>query len=207
MAEFPNFKGYFDTVEQPDNSEKPVGFKEWEWVCKALGDGLVSLIIRKGGIAEGRGGFDFGRRVFWLFPTFFHHQAEGLKMRYREKGEVLSNDDRETVTVRTRVEITRSTTLTDWGRISALEEFHPWEPAVVRERFEYKGAGLKVALVRAFNLTQPVEIPYEKRLYGGCKSWVEMPPEFADSNGDLRPVISDEEHRKRVGEIGPLLDA
>jgi hypothetical protein len=36
---------------------KSVGFKEWALVCEALGRGEQTIILRKGGIAEGRGGF------------------------------------------------------------------------------------------------------------------------------------------------------
>src|SRR5438034_7706733 len=54
-----------------------VGFKEWSLVCDALGRGDQSIILRKGGIAEGREGFSFRHREFFLFPTFFHeHMAK-----------------------------------------------------------------------------------------------------------------------------------
>jgi hypothetical protein len=53
-----------------------VGFKEWALVCEALGTGRQSIILRKGGIAEGRDGFSFQHREFFLFPTFFHEQLE-----------------------------------------------------------------------------------------------------------------------------------
>ena len=38
--------------------------------------GRQSVILRKGGIAEGRDGFAFRHREFFLFPTFFHEQVE-----------------------------------------------------------------------------------------------------------------------------------
>jgi hypothetical protein len=46
-----------------------IGFKEWSLVCNALGQGTQSVILRKGGIAEGREGFSFRRREFFLFPS------------------------------------------------------------------------------------------------------------------------------------------
>ncbi len=52
-----------------------VGFKEWALVCEALGRGEQTVILRKGGIAEGREGFSFKHREFFLFPTFFHEQV------------------------------------------------------------------------------------------------------------------------------------
>ena len=51
-----------------------VGFKEWALVCEALGRGEQSILLRKGGIAEGRSGFGFRHDEFFLLPTFFHEQ-------------------------------------------------------------------------------------------------------------------------------------
>ena len=50
------------------------GFKEWALVCEALGRGEQTILLRKGGIAEGREGFGFRHDEFFLFPTFFHEQ-------------------------------------------------------------------------------------------------------------------------------------
>src|SRR4029077_13319887 len=50
------------------------GFKEWSLVCDAMGAGRQSIILRKGGIAEGRGGFQWQADGFFLFPTHFHEQ-------------------------------------------------------------------------------------------------------------------------------------
>jgi len=55
-------------------------FKEWSLVCRAIGTGLTSLILRKGGIHEGRRGFHFDHDAFWLFPTSFHAQREQLRL-------------------------------------------------------------------------------------------------------------------------------
>ena len=49
-----------------------IGFKEWTLVCDALGRGEQSIILRKGGIAEGRAGFRFQHPEFLLLPTLFH---------------------------------------------------------------------------------------------------------------------------------------
>src|SRR4029077_8093936 len=56
-----------------------VGFKEWAVVCEALGRGRQSIILRKGGIAEGRDGFLFKHQEFFLFPTWFHEQPPKVR--------------------------------------------------------------------------------------------------------------------------------
>ena len=54
-------------------------FKEWEGIVEALGHGAQILILRKGGIAEGRAGFQVKHPKFWLFPTGYHQQWEKTK--------------------------------------------------------------------------------------------------------------------------------
>src|SRR4051794_2640193 len=54
---------------QPSNR---FAFKEWAVICQALAEGRQSLIIRKGGIHEGRAGFRVEHEEFWLFPTYLH---------------------------------------------------------------------------------------------------------------------------------------
>ena len=54
--------------------------KEWSSVIDALGRGEHILLIRKGGIAEGRDGFRFKHPDFLLFPTLFHEQVAKLKL-------------------------------------------------------------------------------------------------------------------------------
>ena len=54
-----------------------IGFKEWSLVCNAFGHGTQSVILRKGGIAEG---FSFRRLEFFLFPTFFHEQIGKVRI-------------------------------------------------------------------------------------------------------------------------------
>ncbi len=56
-----------------------MAFKEWAAICAALGEGLQTLIIRKGGIDEGREGFRVSQGEFWLFPTYQHEAAMGLE--------------------------------------------------------------------------------------------------------------------------------
>src|SRR5881227_1925455 len=62
-----------------------VAFKEWAGVCDALGTGRQSLILRKGGVSEGPGGFRPEHPAFWLYPTHVHEAEQGLKVPYRPR--------------------------------------------------------------------------------------------------------------------------
>ncbi len=49
-----------------------MALKEWAAVCQALAVGRQTILLRKGGIAEGPGGFRAEHDAFWLLPTYFH---------------------------------------------------------------------------------------------------------------------------------------
>src|ERR1041384_1829705 len=123
-----------------------VGFKEWALVCEALGRGRQAILLRKGGIAEGREGFGFRHDEFFLFPTFFHEQL--VKVR-TGAAELPTARDGE-IAIRYNAKIQAQKKIDSWAQAAALERLHILDESVVRERFEYKGAGLHVALVRVF---------------------------------------------------------
>jgi len=55
-----------------------IAFKEWAVLCAALGAGRQTIILRKGGIDEGREGFRVKHDEFWLLPTQFHQEPSQL---------------------------------------------------------------------------------------------------------------------------------
>jgi hypothetical protein len=177
-----------------------VGFKEWALVCEALGRGEQTVLVRKGGIAEGRDGFGFRHSEFFLFPTFFHEQVEKVRGASVEIPEAHEGE----VEIRYFAKLVARREISSWSTAAALEPFHILQESVVRERFDYKQSGLHVALVRVFRLA-PVWILADKPAYGGCRSWVELPARPAETRFD--PVLSDEEHAKRAEkfrEVGSL---
>jgi hypothetical protein len=159
-----------------------VGFKEWALVCAALGEGRQTVVIRKGGIAEGRDGFAFQHREFFLFPTFFHEQL----VRVRLPGASLPVSRPGEIEIRFFAKVETTRVITDWEEVSALEPFHILQESVVRERFEYDDApGVHVAFVRVFALEPTWRLPNEKA-FGGCRSWVKLPE--APAGLRLHPV-------------------
>jgi hypothetical protein len=174
------------------------GFKEWALVCEALGSGRQTVIIRKGGLAEGRDGFAFRHREFFLVPTFFHEQLD----RVRESNGVLPEPLPGEIEIRWFVRVKEARVLTDWEEVRALESLHILKEEVVRERFEYDDApGVHVAFVEVFRLNPVWRFP-DSKSYGGCRSWVELiaPPadlrlQMVESGGEsasrpLRPSAS-----------------
>jgi hypothetical protein len=189
------------TTERAEASKKDVnefGFKEWAIVCDSIGRGETSLLIRKGGIAEGREGFRFKHDRFFLFPTYFHEQI--LSTRLSAERDLAPQKDPVVISIFAVVEFT--TLIRDLRQIEPLESLHVLNPSVIEQRFRYDDEeGLHLAFLRAFKLSRPWELPYQTS-YGGCRSWVTLPKRPSDLL--LEPVLSNAEQRERRGLIAAL---
>jgi hypothetical protein len=177
-----------------------MGFKEWAFICQALGEGRQSIILRKGGIAEGREGFRFDHAQFLLFPTWFHEQTQKLKIPPTTPMPPHA-ENLHSLRWAATVEWTRE--LTDWDQIQALAPHHLWQEDVIRERFEYEGKhSISLAFLRIFALSSPLEFAHEPK-YGGCRSWVKIPEPAPTTT--RAPVLADPLHRDREQALLQLL--
>jgi hypothetical protein len=162
-----------------------IGFKEWSLVCNALGHGTQSVILRKGGIAEGREGFSFRRREFFLFPTFFHEQIANVRI---AAADIAAPGN--TIAIRWYAKVERAQLINSVAIAEALAPLHILSIEVVRERFGYKRDGLNVAFVRVFEVS-PVWVLQNEERFAGCRSWIDLPvpPEMK-----MRAVLDDSTH-------------
>ncbi len=168
-----------------------VGFKEWALVCDLLTSGQQSLILRKGGIHEGRGGFEWKHRGFFLFPTWFHTQAEKLRGDFTATA-FPPEEERTRVDIDGYAELAQVWKVTDWAQVEAIAPLHAWNEEVVRERFVYDDEScLHIALVRAWRLPKRWTFPYSKS-YGGCRSWVNLPEEGLALLEQAVPAVADD---------------
>ena len=172
-------------------------FKEWHAIVEALGTGRQSIILRKGGIAEGRGGFRPDHARFWLYPTGFHQTNRGL---LRPAAPLPAGTG---IPVRYLAELCGCARVDDPVILSALRAFHEWSHFEVEQKFtQGKWNGLLVLLVRVYALPAPVVLP-DDPAYGGCKSWITLANPVPET--DLTPVLSDAEHTTRTKNIRALL--
>jgi hypothetical protein len=187
------------------------GFKEWSFICEALGQGAQTVILRKGGIHEGRGGFHFQHDAFWLFPTGFHNQGELLRWTPANVAEITVPQDekRERVDIRYFAKLHHLWRVTDWTKVAALEPFHVWTEQTIRDRFAWNEEScLHVALVRVFKLPadSPVwSFPYIAG-YGGCRSWVKLPEARIGLHEGLTPAISEAQWSETAQGVKKILD-
>ena len=181
-----------------------IGFKEWTLVCDALGRGEQSIIIRKGGIAEGRAGFRFEHPEFFLFPTLFHEQVAKLKLPPDTILPALRGEGQHEVALRVRVEWTQD--VGDLASVQTLAPFHIWRDSEIGKRFHYeeeKGkCGVSVAFVRVEKMSAPFVFPDSPK-FGGCRSWIALPETPAGIV--FSPVMDDAAHRTREMEVRAAL--
>jgi len=210
-----------DPPEAPPSAPSPVAatstaaketglpaFKEWEGIVEALGHGAQIMILRKGGIAEGRAGFTPCHPKFWLFPTRFHQQWEKTKPGLRLFASPTPDAVKE-ITLQYYAEVTDAVYLDSWAQVARLDEGHFWNEEILRERFDYRDRpgmepGLHLLIVRVSRINLPHRLA-PAAAYEGCKSWIEVP---ADWTHDIaEPVVPGEEFATRRSRILAAISA
>lgn len=182
-----------------------MAFKEWAAICAALGEGRQSLIVRKGGIHEGRDGFRVAHGEFWLFPTYVHEAATGLEPDARgllERVEAARPADG-TLHLAQYAVVTDVVEVHDEALLASLAGQHVWSPQTISEWFHYKRPGLFVLAVRMFARSRAHAIP-DSPHFAGCRSWVDLPVELATA--DLVPVLTEKEFERCRQRLRVALD-
>ncbi len=168
-----------------------VAFKEWAVIADALGRGEQIIVLRKGGISEGRGGFKPEHPEFLIFPTLYHQQRESVidsaQHRYDTIAPSLPPKDILRIELFARV--------ISWVRLDSidfarrLKGQHVWRDEVIVDRFDWgRDKAIHAMAVRVHRLPAPVELPMIET-YGGCKSWVELARDIRTD--EAVPVIDD----------------
>jgi hypothetical protein len=175
-----------------------IAFKEWAGVCRALGAGRQILIIRKGGIAEGPGGFAPEHDTFWLYPTHVHEAQQGL----REDVPAPPAGDPSTVAIDCLAQVVRVGRIERPELLESIEPFHVWTAETVRKRYAYRQPGLWLLAVRAHRLATPWQLAVTAD-QAGCKSWVPLARGIATRG--LRPVLDDRAFAARLEQLSRAL--
>ena len=188
-----------------------MAFKEWAVICDTLGNGKQSLILRKGGIHEGKKGFQFEHEKFALFPTRFHEQGQSVRIDAKES--VIPKTEYEigeTVPIQYWAKIDSIWNLSQWESVAALNEFHIWTEQIILERYHWdkeknEEPAISVALVRAYRFEAKLNITYEKK-YGGCRSWVKLPLLTEEHEDKSVPALKDSEFGELKNRIVNILN-
>jgi hypothetical protein len=183
-----------------------IAFKEWAIVADALGRGQQIVILRKGGISEGRGGFQVEYPQFLLFPTLFHQQRESVVPHAQRRFDEIASNFPSARTL--RVELYAE--VVDWRRLEVLADAerlsgqHIWRDEMIAERFDWgKSKNIFAMAVRVFRLPGPVDLPMLPS-YGGCKSWIELERDI--DTGHAAAVLSDSEFAAKLSRFTAALE-
>ena len=128
-----------------------VAFKEWASVCDALLAGKQTIILRKGGIAEGPapGVFVPEHAEFWLYPTWVHQALQGVRSEEAAIAFPASMPRDALVPIRALVQVDSLGYLESEESLAALEEHHILTAETVLKRFAYRKPGLWVLGARS----------------------------------------------------------
>ena len=177
--------------------------KEWDVICEALGSGEQAIVVRHGGIAEGRQGFRFDHEEFVLLPTFFHQQSERVVPEAVFAARQNDEGEDKTVEVRHAATLVWHRMVTDRAVLARLQGYHIFTPEEVTARFEQgPNLGVQVALLRVYRLDPPRRVAWQKS-FGGCRSWADMETDFASCS--RVSVLSDERFAELENELQGIL--
>lgn len=180
-------------------SENRSALKEWATVERALAEGRIALLVRKGGIHERRGDFQVEHREFWLFPTHYHENAHELAGAFRPLVGAGDPPSRDTVRLGLYAVVSDALRVESLEALERLEGLHPLAQETVRSRFAYRNKPyLHALLLRAYRLPQPHAIPNTLD-YEGCISWVGLDDALPTAGAE--PVLSDEEFARVRDEV------
>lgn len=173
-----------------------IAFKEWAVVIDALGHGKQILILRKGGIAEGRGGFQLEHEEFLLYPTLFHQQRESVTAEAQARFDELrpTLPPPEIVRIEFFARVVESRRLECLSQAESLRGQHCWRDDVIANRFDWgRERNIFAIALRVERLALPVEFPVLPS-YAGCKSWIELEKDVSTtgSHAVLSPIEFDQ---------------
>lgn len=184
-----------------------VALKEWAIVTKALGNGEQILLVRKGGIREGKKAFQVEHREFFLYPTYEHQHEEDLKPPYHQSLKEVSSsrdgDDKVYISHWARVDEIATVETREVEKVERLAPYCIWTADFLKERLAWRPKKpLHVLFLRVFRLPQPRIIDVLPE-YQGCLSWVNLAEDLQTS--DMAPVLGDAEFSQKAKDIRQAL--
>jgi hypothetical protein len=208
----------------------PLALKEWAVAIDALLTGDQVVLLRKGGLLDGK--FKLEAREFLLFPTTFHVDDPRLLRpgaAERHAAALAMPEPKtlaERVPIRCRAVVEAAWSTKDGRVVEALAEeeegLHVWGPAFTEARMKWRpGAEMTLFLVRAFSCDGGCDgggegggggggggncLPVRQREdYYGCFSWVRVEPEDGQQPR-WRPVLPEAEFARRAAAVARALE-
>lgn len=153
-----------------------VALKEWAAVVLALETGAQDVVLRRGGIAEDGGAFRPEHARFWLFPTYFHQQVDGVRADRRELVEraLAARPDDGHVVLASRARVRRAFEVADETALDALAGRHVYARDVALAKLHARhGQALYALELEVERVERPVRLALRDG-WAGCRSWVDL---------------------------------
>lgn len=176
-------------------------FKEWAVIVDALGRGEQIIILRKGGISEGPGGFQMEHPQFLLFPTLYHQQRESVTIEAQERYDQIAPGlaPPEILRIEYVAEVAEMRQVESLSAAGGLRGQHCWKNEVIADRFDWgREKNIFAIAVRVRRLPLAIELPMSPA-YGGCKSWVELEKDIAVT--DATPVLDQQAFDRKLSQF------
>lgn len=181
-------------------------FKEWAIVVDALGRGEQIIILRKGGIREGRDGFQMEHPQFLLFPTLYHQQRESVTPEAQARYDLIAPGlpSPEILRLEYFAEVAACRQVDSLSSAEGLRGQHCWKDEVIAGRFEWgREKNIFAIVVRVHRLPLPIELPMSPA-YGGCKSWVELEKDIVTLGA--QPVLEQQAFDRKLSRVFAALN-
>lgn len=192
-------------LRTPGGNRMRIALKEWAVVIDALARGRQVFLLRKGGIAEGRDGFELLHREWLFYPTWEHQQADLIRPEFKEdfeRGKMPSGNVVPLECLGKAAGVRPAPN--SLAAFSSMEADHIWNERFLRMRYEYRpDLPLYMVFVRTYRLARPAEVAYDPR-YAGCRSWVDLNEEI-DARG-AQPVLTDGEFERAMEALSRAAD-
>lgn len=188
------------------STELTHGLQEWAIACRALGEGRITMLVRKGGIHERGGGlFQLEQQRFALMPTYLHQDARRLTATYQDRyfAEVATDPQPGHIRIQHWAEAVHIWKVTEVMAVLNLGAELLWNANEINLRFAYRQQPwLYVVALRVFALPQPCVIP-DHPSYAGCRSWIPLRTPLITQASV--PVLDDITHAARIAAIADSL--
>lgn len=148
------------------------GLKEWDSLCRLLGEGRQIFLLRKGGIVEKGDVFSMRSPNFVLLPTHEHQSEYDFKPLFQES--VRTGPGPAGPFPATHAALADDVRRVTREQARALLPLSVWSDAYLEKKLAYRpDQPLHLVVLRVFKSASPGVIPADPG-YAGCVSWVAL---------------------------------
>ena len=188
-----------------DNNPLPAslttGLKEWDALCRLMGEGRQVFLLRKGGIVEKDNVFSMRSPAFVLLPTHEHQSDLDFKPVFQHR--VQAGPGPAGPFPATYAAASNGVRRITADQARALLPLSVWSDAYLEKKLAYRpDQPLHLVILRVFKSAAPAVVPADPA-YAGCMSWVALNAPLSSSG--YSPVLSDVDFTSRLQELSKTL--